>query len=282
MDRLKNLLLLLRVSHWTKAVFVMLGFFYTQFTGYLVPALFAALSFCLISSAVYIYNDIEDRSEDSLHPHKCQRPLASDKVTVTDAIFMLFLLLITGLALGWMISTQLAMILTIYLVVNLAYNHLFKLLPIFDVGCIASGFMLRVLAGTVGIGLPISAWLTVAATLLSLFIALNKRRLEMQLGLKNTTRFVLNKYNPVHLHWSIVGVGIATFAIYLFYTVFARNESFYFVLTLPFAAFALWRFAWLATQDIDNDDPVNVFLGDRLSRVNLWCFVILTCMAIAQ
>ncbi|CEG57302.1 decaprenyl-phosphate phosphoribosyltransferase [Legionella fallonii] len=282
MEKLSHFFLLLRISHWTKAAFVMLGFFYAPATGYFVPALLASLSFCLIASAVYVYNDIQDRTEDSLHPHKCRRPLANDSITVSEAIFMLFLLLITGLVLGWLISKTLAIILTVYLVINLAYNHVLKLIPILDVVCIAAGFMLRVLAGTIGIGLPISIWLTVAATLLSLFIALNKRRLELQLGLKHSTRKVLKKYNPIHLQQLINGTGAACFFTYLLYTIYARDEAFYFMLTLPFAAFALWRFSWLSTQEVDNDDPVNVFLSDRLSRLNLWCFVILTCMAITQ
>lgn len=282
MDRLISYFLLLRVSHWSKSIFVMLGFFYTPISGYFIPALLASLAFCLISSAVYIYNDIQDRSEDSLHPHKCRRPLASDSVSVSDAIFLLFLLLFAGLVLGWFISKQLALLLTAYLLVNLAYNHVLKLIPVLDVICIATGFMLRVLAGTIGIGIAISGWLLVAATLLSLFIALNKRRLEIQLGLKNSTRKVLKKYTPVFLHSCIMGTGIATFITYLFYIIFARDEAFYFVLTLPFAAIALWRFAWLATQGVETDDPVNVFLGDRLSRINLWCFVILTFMALIK
>lgn len=247
-----------------------------------MPALLAALSFCLISSAVYIYNDVEDRSEDSLHPLKRNRPLASDKVTVTEAVIMLFVLLISGLALGWMVSKQLAIILTVYLMINVAYNHVLKLIPICDVLCIATGFMLRVLAGTLGIGLPITVWLTVAATLLSLFIALNKRRLEMQLGVNHAAREVLKKYHPKLLRWSIIGTGLGCFFVYLLYVIFPKSESFYFILTLPFAGFALRRFAWLSTQDVDNDDPVNVFLSDTLSRINLWCFIILSFMALTH
>ena len=215
LDKLKNYLSLLRVSHWTKSAFVMLGCIYAQLPGYTLPALLAALSFCLISSAVYIYNDIEDRTEDSLHPIKRFRPLASDMVTVSEAIVMLFVLLFSGLILGWIVSKQLAIILTIYLVINVAYNHVLKLIPIGDVACIATGFMLRVLAGTIGIGLPISGWLLVAATLLSLFIALNKRRLEMQLGLKHATRDVLRKYHPELLKWSILVTGTLCFLTYL-------------------------------------------------------------------
>ena len=172
------------------------------------------------------------------------------------------------------------MILTIYLVVNLAYNHLLKLIPVFDVACIALGFLLRVLAGTIGIGLPISIWLTITATLLSFFIALNKRRLEMQLGLDRPTRAVLKKYDPLVLHKLIIATGVSCFVVYLFYTLVARSQSFYFILTLPFAAFALWRFAWLSTQEEDNDDPVTVFLSDGLSLLNLLCFIVLTALAL--
>ena len=282
MNKLAVYFSLLRLSHWSKAVFVLFGFFYTPIRGYFVPALLAALAFCLISSAVYIYNDIQDKTEDSLHPHKKKRPLASDYISLTEALALLFLLLIVGLVLGWLISKQLAIILTVYLLVNLAYNHILKLIPILDVLCIAVGFMLRVLAGTIGIGLSISVWLTVAATLLSLFIALNKRRLEIQLGLKHSTRKVLKKYHPLLLQRLIIGTGGACFVVYLFYIIYARSQSFYFILTLPFAAFALWRFAWLSTQNVENDDPVDIFIGDRLSRVNLWCFAVLTFMALTH
>lgn len=282
MDKLHYYLALFRISHWSKAVFVLLGFFYTPIKGYFIPVLLASLAFCLIASAVYIYNDIQDRSEDSLHPHKRSRPLASDMVSVSEAVFLLFLLLSVGLILGWLISKKLAMILAVYLVVNLAYNHILKLIPILDVMCIAIGFMLRVLAGTVGVGLSISVWLLIAATLLSLFIALNKRRLELQLGLKHSTRQVLKKYHPILLQRLIAGTGLASFVVYLFYIIYARDESFYFILTLPFAAISLWRFAWLSTQDVENDDPVDVFLNDRLSRVNLWCFAILTFMGLTH
>ncbi len=282
MSKLTVYFSLLRISHWSKAVFVLFGFFYTPIHGYFVPALLAALAFCLISSAVYIYNDIQDRAEDRIHPYKKKRPLASKEVSLSEAFALLLVLLSVGLVIGWLISKQLAMILITYLLINLAYNHVFKLVPILDVLCIALGFMLRVLAGTIGIGLSLSIWLTSAATLLSLFIALNKRRLEAQLGLKHSTRKVLKNYHPLLLQRLIFGTGAACFSVYLFYIIYARGESFYFILTLPFAAFALWRFAWLSTQNVDNDDPVDVFINDRLSRVNLWCFAVLTFMALTH
>lgn len=282
MSSIKQFFLLLRLSHWSKAAFVLLGVFYSGSLDYLPKALLAALSFCLISSAVYIYNDLQDREEDRLHPQKCRRPLASGDISLDFALSMLAILLLGGLVLGWLISSTLAALLGLYLLLNLAYNHSLKNLPVFDVLCIASGFMLRVLAGTVGIGLPISCWLTLTATLISLFIALCKRRLEKQLDLKYATRAVLKKYSSRLLDFMILGAAISCFVAYLLYTIIVREQSFYFLLTLPFAAIGLWRFAWLTTRNGDNDDPVSLFISDNLSRFNLLCFLILTIVALSR
>ncbi|MDP1602419.1 MAG: decaprenyl-phosphate phosphoribosyltransferase [Legionella sp.] len=282
MTSMKQFFYLLRLSHWSKAAFVLLGVFYSGSTKYLPSALLAAFAFCLIASAVYIYNDLQDREEDRLHPHKCQRPLASGEVSLDFALIMLVVLLGSGLLLAWAISSILAALLGVYLLINLAYNHLLKNLPVFDVLCIASGFLLRVLAGTIGIGLPISWWLALTATLISLFIALCKRRLEKQLGLKLETRVVLKKYSPKTLDFLIMATALSSFFAYLLYTIFARDESFYFLLTLPFAAIGLWRFAWLTTRESAVDDPVSLFFNDNLSRLTLFCFFILTLVAVVK
>lgn len=273
-------LALLRLTHWSKAIFVMIGVFYSASFEYLLPALQASLAFCLIASAVYIYNDIEDRDHDSLHPLKKNRPLASDAVTVYEALVLLAVLLLSGLILGWLVSPKLLFILTLYLMINVAYNHLLKAIPILDVMCIALGFMLRVLAGTVGIGLPISKWLTITATLLSLYIAIAKRYMELQLALKNSTRAVLKKYQPVSLQRGMLLSGSAALASYMGYIFYAHTYSYGFMLTLPFAGVALARFYWLTQQKSHSDDPVNVFVADRLSRINLYCFIILSFMAL--
>ncbi|HHF7343634.1 TPA: decaprenyl-phosphate phosphoribosyltransferase [Legionella feeleii] len=280
MTPIKQFFMLLRFSHWSKAAFVLLGVFYSGSLEYLPDALLAAFSFCLIASAVYIYNDIQDREEDRLHPQKCRRPLASGNVSLPFASSILAILLVGGLLLAGLISINLAALLGLYLLINLAYNHALKNLPILDVLCIASGFMLRVLAGTIGIGLPISWWLTLTATLISLFIALCKRRLEKQLDLTYTTREVLKKYSPRLLDYMINGTAFCCFVAYLLYTIYARDESFYFLLTIPFAAIGLWRFAWVTRRSSDNDDPVSLFLSDNLSRFNSLCFLILTLIAL--
>lgn len=282
MKSIQQFFFLLRLSHWSKAAFVLLGVFYSGELVYLPKALIAALAFCLIASAVYIYNDLQDMEEDRLHPQKCRRPLASGEFSLDLAVGSLVLLLVVGMVLAWMVSSSLAAILGLYLLINLAYNHLLKSIPVLDVLCIASGFLLRVLAGTIGIGLPISRWLALTATLVSLLIALCKRRLEKQLCLRSETRSVLKKYTIKALDSLIELTTLICFIAYLFYTLLARDQSFYFLLTLPFAAIGLWRFAWLATRDNENDDPVSIFFSDNLSRVNLLCFIALTVIAVYQ
>lgn len=282
MTNLKHWLALLRIPHWTKSVFVLLGVIYSWQFAYLGKALLAALAFCLLSSAVYVYNDIQDKEEDSLHPHKCKRPLACDLVPLDQAVILLFLLLLTAMSIGWMVSHRLALILACYLFINLAYNHGLRLFPFWDVLCISLGFVLRVLAGSVGIGLEISPWLMVMVSLLSLFIALGKRRLELNLDVGRITRQVLKKYDPEILKNLMILTGALCFVNYMFYTLFTRDQQFYLMLTLPFAAFVLWRFLKLTSETVGNDDPVNVILRDRWSIINLICFFGLTLFALAQ
>lgn len=263
---------LLRLPQWSKGLFVLLGVIYAETLSNWPKALGAAFSFCLIASAVYIYNDLRDLAEDRIHPHKKNRPLASNRVSIRFALFSLGFLLITGMGIAFSISIQLAVILCIYLLINLLYNHWLRLVPIFDVMCIASGFMLRVFAGTWGIGLPITGWLTVTATLLSLLIALSKRRLEMSLGFKLTKRAVLQKYQPRLLDRMIIVTAIACFSSYFFYTIVSHKGEYLFLLTLPFTAVGLYRFTFLTFQPSSKDDPILVVFNDKLSLLNLVCF----------
>ncbi|STX28645.1 4-hydroxybenzoate octaprenyltransferase [Legionella beliardensis] len=282
MPSLKKIAYLLRLSHWSKAAFIFLGVIYSGLPEYFLSAFLAALAFCLLSSAVYIYNDLQDREHDRAHPQKCNRPLAAGEISLVWAVSLLIFLLVGGILLAWLISSILAAILGIYLIINLAYNYILKQIPVLDVLCIASGFMLRVLAGTIGIGLPISWWLTITATLISLFIAFCKRRLEKQLSLNSETRAVLKRYSQSTLDLLITITAVSSFISYLLYTLLVRDESFYFLITLPFAAIGIWRFAWLSTRTSFDDDPISIFFDDALSRFNLLCFISLTLVALAN
>ncbi|WP_131739825.1 decaprenyl-phosphate phosphoribosyltransferase [Legionella adelaidensis] len=282
MDSIKKFYLLLRVSHWTKAIFVLLGVIYSNQSFFWPRAIVAALAFNLIASAVYIYNDLKDIAEDQLHPRKNKRPLASGLVSIPFAVGSFFFLLIVGMGLAFLVSFKMVGILAIYLLINFAYNYFLRNVPVLDVLCIASGFMLRILAGTIGIGLPITWWVTLTATLLSLFIALSKRRLELQLLKVNERRAVLKKYHPRLLNFLLFSTGYLCLFGYVFYIYFVRNWSFYFILTIPFAAFGLYRFTKLTSKDRKKDDPIALFFSDYLSVFNFICFFVLTFLALIQ
>ena len=283
MSLFKKIYLSLRVSQWSKAIFVFLGVIYADALGYWWQALSAAFAFCLIASAVYIYNDLQDVEEDKAHPKKSNRPLAAGVVSTSFAWRLLVLSLFAGLMVGFAISIKLVAILMTYIFINIIYNHWIRRVVFLDVLCIASGFMLRILAGTVGIGLPITWWLTATATLLCLFIALCKRRLEMQLGPRNNQRVVLRKYNIHLLNSLIVGTASSCFVTYFLYTVYARDHLLLFLCTLPFGALGLWRFSHLTIiKTSDNDDPFSLFFSDAFSRLNLFFFSIFTMMALIQ
>lgn len=280
MTAFKHFFALIRASHWSKAIFVLLGVIYSDQSGYWLQALLATIAFCLVASAVYIYNDLHDVDEDRLHPKKSRRPIANEDVSSAQALAVLISLLVLGLFVGFYVSKQLAFILLVYLLINVVYNHWLRAIPICDVLCIASGFMLRIFAGTVGIGLPITWWLTLTATLFSLFIAFCKRRLQMQPDLISARRAVLEKYNPQTLDNLIVITAVSCFFSYLIYTIYVREYIFYFVLTWPFAALGLWRFVSLTSGPSVTDDPVAFFCKDKLSALNLGCFLLLTLMAL--
>lgn len=276
----KRIFSLLRISHWSKSLFVLLGVLYAQTPGYIGSALLAAFSFCLIASAVYVYNDVQDLEEDKVHPHKAKRPLARGDVSLSLAWKVFVFCIVFGFLIAFMVSKPVVLLLVIYLFINLLYNHWLRRILFCDVMCIACGFMLRILAGTWGIGLPITWWLTITATLLSLFIALCKRRLELHLGTNHTQRAVLKKYSPHLLDVLIASTASSCFIAYLLYAVYGRAETVYFLWTLPFSAIGLWRFAFLTTQPNKTDDPVTVFLNDNMSRLNLLFFFSLTIMAL--
>lgn len=273
---LLQLIHLLRLKHWMKSSFVLIGLIYSGSLNILPVALFAALAFSLLSSAIYIYNDVQDRDADRAHPKKRYRPLASEAISVKMAYQLLFILLIASFGIAVEISLQLTSILLVYLSLNFFYNHWGKKIRGIDVLCIASGFMLRVLAGTIGIGIPISQWLIAAATLVSLFLALSKRCLEKQLGLQVETRLVLKKYNQTMLNIAFILTGLMSLVVYFIYIVFVKNNSFYFLLTLPLALVGLSRFIWLTMHEHQQDDPISLFMHDRLSCFNFVFFIILT------
>ncbi|MDL2339334.1 MAG: UbiA prenyltransferase family protein, partial [Pseudomonadota bacterium] len=178
--RLPPLLALMRPHQWLKNVFVFAGLVFSQSwhdADRVAHVLSAFGAFCLISSAVYIVNDWRDRASDALHPTKRLRPLASGEVSPTAAFALAAFLLAGGIALIEGQRTLLGLV-GLYVASNLAYSWRLKRVPVVDVSIIALGFMLRLLAGTVGVGIPPSRWLILTGIFAALFLGFSKRRAE--------------------------------------------------------------------------------------------------------
>ena len=171
-SKLPPLIRLMRPHQWLKNVFVFAGLLFSQawHNGPLVErVLYAFLAFCCFSSLVYILNDWRDRASDAQHPTKRLRPLASGAVSASQALMLAAALLIAGIALAWG-SRALLLILALYVALNLAYSWRLKHVPVVDVSIIASGFMLRLLAGTMAVGIPPSRWLLLTGLFIALFL----------------------------------------------------------------------------------------------------------------
>src|SRR5437762_9419754 len=248
------LIRLLRPHQWIKNGFLFMGVVFGH--GWndatlVAEALVLFAAFCLVSSAVYILNDIADRDADRLHPHKRERPLARGEIGVGAPIALCIALALVGLALAAAVSLPALLITAAYLVLNIGYSAGLKHVVIRDVFMIAGGFMLRILAGTAGIGIPPSNWLLLCGLMLTLFLGFCKRRAEL-LAVTDPAnsgsgyRVALDGYSMPLLD-CLIAVSVACAALgYALYTVdpdtIALHRTDRLFLTFPFVLYGLFRY----------------------------------------
>ena len=209
------LIRLMRPHQWLKNVFVFAGLVFSQswHNGpVLAQVLLAFAAFCCLSSMVYIVNDWHDRASDALHPTKRHRPLASGAVSGPAGLSLAALLLLAGV---WLASGNrvLLLLLGMYVLLNLAYSWYLKQVPVVDVSIIASGFMLRLLAGTVAVGIAPSRWLLLTGIFVALFLGFSKRKAE-SFHAKGSRRAVLAQYPAALLDTFIAVTMTATLTTY--------------------------------------------------------------------
>jgi 4-hydroxybenzoate polyprenyltransferase len=230
--------------------------------------------FCLISSVVYIINDITDIEADRQHPKKKLRPLPSGKLPVNVAWVAAIVLIAICLPLGYLLSPGFAAVLFVYLVINLAYSRWLKHIPIVDVFIIAAGFVLRVEAGVSLIVVErFSPWLYLVTTLGSLFLGFGKRRAELTL-LNNgagSHRKVLDGYSIPLLDQYITIILAATIVSFSFYTFDAPNvrDNHNMMLTIPFFIYIIFRYLYLVQMTDQTGAPEEVLLTDRPVQIAL-------------
>lgn len=277
---LKHLLKAMRLRQWTKNGFVFFALIFDKQLFHPIAflrTLEGFFLFCLISSSVYLFNDIVDIEADRQHPEKKFRPLASGELPINVAMTTAFLLALISLSLGYWLSPAFAGIVAFYLVINLLYSRWLKHVPILDVLIISSGFVLRVGAGVTLITVErFSPWLYVVTTLFSLYIGLGKRRAEMNLLAQGATahRKVLDGYTIPLLDQYITIVSGTTIVTYALYTFTAPNlpVNHTMMLTIPFVVYGIFRYLQLIQTGNAAGSPDEVALRDRPLQITvlLW------------
>src|ERR1041384_2765468 len=283
---LKALIKTMRPRQWPKNGFIFFALIFDKRLFMLDPFLRTVAGFvlfCLISSAVYLFNDIADVEADRNHPQKKFRPIASGQLPINVARFAAILLTVVAIPLGYALSPGFALVLSVYLATNLLYSRWLKHISILDVLIISSGFVLRVAAGVILI-YPVerfSPWLYVITVLFSLDIGLGKRRAEMDLLAEGAVahRKVFDGYTIPLLDQYITIVSGMTIVAYSLYTFSAPNlpENHTMMLTIPFVVYGIFRYLQLIQMGHAAGSPDEVALKHRPLQIAvlLWSLAVI-------
>ncbi|WP_125153714.1 decaprenyl-phosphate phosphoribosyltransferase [Clostridium rectalis] len=274
---LKSTIQLMRPKQWIKNGFVFAAIVFSgKFveTSLLLIAIKTFILFCLTSSTIYILNDLVDIEKDKLHPEKKNRPLPSGKVSKSTAIVLDIILLISVIyfSIG---NMKLFAIFMTYIIVNIAYSFKLKNVVIVDVMIITFGFILRVQSGSIAIGITISPWLILCTTLLSLFLALNKRKSELiTLNSKSGKhRKILEEYSIELLDNMLTIVTPSILIAYCLYT-FSSIQSNTMMFTIPFVLYGIFRYQYLMIKQNIGGKPEDIFTKDIPFLVNIVLWII--------
>jgi len=290
LNQLRLIIKTMRPRQWPKNLFVLAGLIFdgqlSNFTSLSVTLLAFAL-FCLVSSLVYIINDLTDIKSDQLHPQKRNRPLASGQLSQKTAIIAALILIILTFPMAFYLNVNFGLIIIGYFLLMLAYSFWLKDIPIIDVMIIAAGFVLRVAAGVVVIvTTEFSPWLFVATTFLALFIALGKRRAEIDLleGAADSHRQVLKGYSLELLDQLLTIVMASTLMTYCLYTFSSpiTPGNHVMMLTIPFVIYGLFRYLYLIRMEHVGGAPEEIVLTDLPMQiaVGLWGLTIVIILYI--
>lgn len=255
-------------------------------SGPLLKSVAAFIIFCLLSSAIYIMNDLADIEKDRAHPKKRRRPLPAGRLSPRVAQGAFVGLLAGMIAAAFTINVAFAVIAIAYVVNNIAYNLALKNMVLLDVFSISAGFVFRAMAGAVAIPVLISPWLYVVTILLALFLGFSKRRHELLMLQQGSGSFrrVLEDYSPVLLDQMLTVVTASVISAYALYTFTASNlpSNHAMMLTIPFALYGIFRYMYLTHAKEGGAPPDELLLRDRplLITVVLWGLMVIAILYI--
>lgn len=278
---------LLRIPHWIKNLFVFVPILFAKHLfemDYFTEVLLAFFAFSFASSLVYVFNDLIDADYDRQHPVKKNRPIASGKVSSNSAKVLVVILFVIVVALTTQLNWEFNLSLAAYLIINVLYTVKLKDIIILDLFCIASGFMLRVLAGAFVIDVYISKWLILTTMFLALYLAVMKRRSELTIQNNNDTRLVLKDYSERFIDQISAIASGGLIICYALYSVAERTVAEfgtdYFVLTTIFVVFGVFRYMYLVLNKSQGENPTEVMLSDTSMIVNILLYILVITVII--
>ena len=297
MKRLLAIIQLIRPAHWIKNFVLFAAVLFSPAKVVLAnpQVLLAAMegffAFCLVSGAVYAFNDVLDLSADRVHPKKKSRPLPSGRISVLEALLVAAVLAAVGLGGAFLISIRFGVIVAAYLGTNLVYSLGLKRMVILDVLLLSAGFVYRAVGGVAIVenflsDIYLSYWLILCAFFLSLFLALAKRRRGIALlgDAAAAHRASLADYSLLMIDHVLSALTAATLLAYSLYTIsddtlahYGTRDLFW---TIPFVAYGLFRYLYLIYNRNEGGDPAGLLLRDRPTLVNVMLWVLATAVIV--
>ncbi|GFI23503.1 decaprenyl-phosphate phosphoribosyltransferase [Lachnospiraceae bacterium] len=278
---------LFRVKHYIKNFLIFVPLFFSGNFGSSIEQIkklmIAFIAFSLMSSLVYIINDINDRDADRLHEIKCKRPIASGQIQISHALIVAVILAITLFGLNWLamekpINKGLFYLL-LYLILNLLYSFRLKNIPIVDVMILASGFLIRIMYGAQISNIRASDWLILTIIAFSLYMGLGKRRNEiLKQGEHTQTRIVLKQYTYEFCDKMMNASMTLGIAFYSLWTI-SMTYSNILIWSILLVIFICMKYT-LIIEGNSHGDPVDVLLKDKMLIVVFFIYAIYMCLAI--
>ena len=275
---MKDYITLLRLPQWLKNTFIFLPAFFAgkyfdfALLSQIVPGF---LAFCIASSAVYVLNDIADRKQDALHPEKKLRPVAAEKISVLKAKFFAVTLEAAALLLSLFLNSTFFYCILAYMVINTAYSFYLKHIPVLDIIIVSSGFLLRIFAGGILAGVPVSHWLVIMTFLLALFLALAKRRDDVLIFNESgeKMRKSVDGYNLEFINAAMMVMAAVIVVSYIMYTlseeVMQRIGSREIYFTTVFVITGLLRYLQISFVENNSGLPTRILLRDRFIQLTI-------------
>ncbi len=274
---------LLRVPQWIKNFFIFVPLIFSKHLfdiDYFKTSLLGFAVFCMISSSIYIINDLIDIEEDKVHPTKKFRPIAAGLVSKSFANVIAIILALLAFSLLPITNFYFGLTVILYFAITILYSFKLKHIVILDVFTIAAGFMLRILAGAFIINVEISSWLILTTMFISLFLAVMKRRSELKHTANNentTTRKVLAHYSNEFVDQMSTVTSAGVIICYALYTVSQRTVTVFktenLIYTTPFVVFGIFRYMYLVYVGQKGENAAEIVLSDVPMIVNLVLYV---------